>query len=451
MRLTGRARRSILRHLRQPARPGSGVGAGQPTVPGSAGRPGAGPTERRVVSVLFADLVGFTALSDDRDPEAVREFLDGYFALARERIGRYGGTIEKFIGDAVMAVWGTPVAHEDDAERAVRAALDLLDAVGGLRAPDGSAIAVRRRVLTGEAAVAIGADGQAMVAGDLVNTASRLQSVAPPGSVLVGEATVHASESAIVYEPAGDHLLRGKELPVVAWRAVRVVAGRAGFGRTARLEAPFVGRDDELRLLKELLHATTRDRRARLVSVLGIAGIGKSRLAWELEKYIDGLVEVVYWHQGRSPAYGDGVAFWALGEMVRGRARIAESDPPEVARAKLAAMAEDYLPDPDERARVEPRLAALLGLATSPAATPRNSPGPGGRSSSGSPIEARPCSCSRTSTGRIPVCSTSSKGCSVRPGTGRSSFSPWPGPSSSTIAPGLGRRSGTTPGSISRR
>jgi class 3 adenylate cyclase len=348
-----------------PLDPEAGVAAAPPTGPASsAGQPGNGPTERRVVSVLFADLVGFTALSDDRDPEAVREFLDGYFALARERIGRYGGTIEKFIGDAVMAVWGTPVAHEDDAERAVRAALDLLDAIGELRAPDGSAIAVRGAVLTGEAAVALGADGQAMVAGDLVNTASRLQSVAPPGSVLVGEATVHASESAIVYEPAGDHLLRGKELPVAAWRAVRVVAGRGGFGRTARLEAPFVGRDDELRLLKELLHATARDRRARLVSVLGIAGIGKSRLAWELEKYIDGLVEVVYWHQGRSPAYGDGVAFWALGEMVRGRARIAESDPPEVARAKLAAMAEDYLPDPDERARVEPRLAALLGLAS---------------------------------------------------------------------------------------
>jgi class 3 adenylate cyclase len=342
------------------ARPSAGPGSDAGQEPGQAGA----PTERRVVSVLFADLVGFTALSDDRDPEAVREFLDGYFALARERIGRYGGTIEKFIGDAVMAVWGTPVAHEDDAERAVRAALDLLDAIGGLRGPDGSAIAVRGAVLTGEAAVALGRDGQAMVAGDLVNTASRLQSVAPPGSVLVGEATVHASESAIVYEPVGDQPLRGKELPVAAWRAVRVVAGRGGYGRTARLEAPFVGRDDELRLLKELLHVTARDRRARLVSVLGIAGIGKSRLAWEFEKYIDGLVEVVYWHQGRSPAYGDGVAFWALGEMVRGRARIAESDPPEVARAKLAAMAEDFLPDPDERARVEPRLAALLGLAS---------------------------------------------------------------------------------------
>ena len=314
--------------------------------------------------MLFADLVGFTALSDDRDPEAVRDFLDGYFALARERIGRYGGTIEKFIGDAVMAVWGTPVAHEDDAERAVRAALDLVDAASTLRAPDGSPIAVRAGVLTGEAAVSLEAEGQGMVAGDLVNTASRLQSVALAGSVLVGEGTVRGSESAIVYESVGAQVLRGKDLPINAWRAVRVVAGRGGFGRTARLEAPFVGRDDELRLLKELLHATARDRRARLVSVLGIAGIGKSRLAWELEKYVDGLVELVYWHQGRSPAYGEGLAFWALGEMIRGRARIAESDPPDVARAKLAEMAATYLPDLDERARVEPRLAALLGLAS---------------------------------------------------------------------------------------
>ena len=201
-----------------------------------------------------------------------------------------------------------------------------------------------------------------MVAGDLVNTASRLQSVAPPGSVLVGEATVRGSESAIAYEPVGDQMLRGKQLPVPAWRATRVVAGRGGSGRSTRLEAPFVGRDDELRLLKELLHATTRERRPRLVSVLGIPGIGKSRLAWELEKYVDGLVEGIYWHQGRSPAYGDGLAFWALAEMVRGRARIAESDPPDVARVKLAEMAREYLPDVDERARVEPQLAALLGL-----------------------------------------------------------------------------------------
>ncbi len=343
---------------------GATAGTGEATQ-GRAPRDGAGAgtTERRIVSVLFADLVGFTALSDERDPEAVREFLDGYFGLARERIGRYGGTIEKFIGDAVMAVWGTPVAHEDDAERAVRAALDLVDAIGALRAPDGSSVRVRAGVLTGEAAVSLGADGQGMVAGDLVNTASRLQSAAPAGSVLVGEATMRATEQAVVYEPAGEQVLRGKETPVAAWLATRVVAGRGGARRAVRLEAPFVGRDDELRLLKELLHTTGRERRARLVSVLGIAGIGKSRLAWELDKYVDGLAEPIYWHQGRSPAYGEGLAFWALGEMVRGRAGIAESDPPDLARTKLAAMAADYLPDEGERSRVEPRLATLLGLA----------------------------------------------------------------------------------------
>ena len=305
-----------------------------------------GATERRVVSVLFVDLVGFTALSHDRDPEAVREFLDGYFTIAREQIGRYGGTIEKFIGDAVMAVWGTPVAHEDDAERAVRAAVDLLDAVRHLQTPDGSPLEARAAVMTGEAAVTVSPDGQGMVAGDLVNTASRLQSIAPAGAVLAGEATVRASESAIVYEPVGEQDLRGKPLPVPAWQAVRIVAGRGGYGRTTRLEAPFVGRDNELRLLKELLHTMGRDRRARLVSIIGIAGIGKSRLAWEFEKYIDGLVELIYWHQGRSPAYGEGIAFWALAEMVRGRARIAESDPVDVARAKLAAMTAEYLRRP---------------------------------------------------------------------------------------------------------
>ncbi len=180
--------------------------------------------------------------------------------------------------------------------------------------------------------------------------------------MLVGEATVKASESAIVYEPVGEQDLKGKPLPVPAWQAVRIVAGRGGYGRSARLEAPFVGRDDELRLLKDLLNTMARDKRARLVSILGIAGIGKSRLAWELEKYVDGVVDAVYWHQGRSPAYGEGIAFWALAEMVRGRARIAESDAGEVARTKLAAMAEEYLVDAAERARVEPQLAALLGL-----------------------------------------------------------------------------------------
>src|SRR5207249_7158996 len=200
--------------------------------------------ERRLVSVLFADLVGFTMLSEQRDPEDVRELLTRYFDVSRQVIGRYGGVVEKFIGDAVMAVWGTPVAREDDAERAVRSALDLVDAVRSLdTGADGRGLEARAAVLTGEATVTIGATGQGMVAGDLVNTASRLQSAAPPGAVLVGEATWRTTSRAVAYEEAGDQVLRGKTAPVPAWRALRVVAKRGGQGRAEGLEAPFVGRD----------------------------------------------------------------------------------------------------------------------------------------------------------------------------------------------------------------
>jgi class 3 adenylate cyclase/tetratricopeptide (TPR) repeat protein len=325
-------------------------------------------TERRVVTILFADLVGFTSRSDGTDPERVREFLAGYFELARETIERYGGSVEKFIGDAVMAVWGTPVAREDDAERGVRAALDLVDAIRRLgRGSGDDELALRAAVLTGEAAIAVGAVGQGMVAGDLVNTASRLQSVAPPGSVLVGESTYRAASRAITFEPAGDQLLKGKAAPVAAWRALRVVAERGGLGRSEGIEAPFVGRDDELGLLKDVLHATSRERRVRLVSVTGQAGVGKSRLAWEYLKYIDGLLEPIYWHQGRSPAFGDGVTFWALGEMVRRRAKLAEADDEATTRIRIAEMLGEYVPDTTEQRRIEPVLLSLLGIGPPPA------------------------------------------------------------------------------------
>ena len=314
--------------------------------------------ERRLVSILFADLVGFTALTDGRDAEETRELLSRYFDLSRDVIVRYGGMVEKFIGDAVMAVWGAPIAHEDDAERAVRAGLELVDAVKTL----GPSIQARAGVLTGEAAVTLGAVGQGMVAGDLVNTASRLQSVAPPGTVLVGEATQRAASRAIAFEEVGEQTLKGKTAPVPAWRALRVVSERGGRNRSDALEAPFVGRADELRLLKDLFHATGREKRTRLVSIIGPAGIGKSRLAWEFLKYVDGLLETVWWHDGRSPAYGDGVTFWALGEMVRGRCGLIEGDDEPTTRAKVAETLATHVTDPEERRWIEAALLTLLGI-----------------------------------------------------------------------------------------
>src|SRR6266508_985975 len=314
----------------------------QPAVP--AGRE-APASERRLVSVLFVDLVGFTTISEARDSEEARELLSRYSELARTLIKRYGGTIEKFIGDAVIAVWGTPTATEDDAERAVRAALDLVASVPELD----PALQARAGVLTGEAAVTIGAEGQGMVAGDLVNTASRIQSAAEPGSVLVGESTKRTSEQAIAYEEAGLHELKGKTEPLPLFRALRVVSGVRGQLKSVGLEAPFVGREGELKLIKDRFHASAQDRRAHLVSITGIAGIGKSRLMWEFYKYFDGIVDTVWWHRGRCLAYGEGVAYWALAAMVRMRCLIGEDEPPESARQKLVETLEEHFPDADER------------------------------------------------------------------------------------------------------
>ena len=333
--------------------------ASTPTVAATA----APATERRLVSVLFADLVGFTTISEARDAEDVRELLGSYFEISRSVVERYGGTVEKFIGDAVMAVWGTPIAQEDDAERAVRAALELVDGVQRLGTErDVEGLALRAAVHTGEAVVTIGAAGMGMVAGDLVNTAARLQSVARPGSVLVGEGTRRAASDAIVFEEAGDQTLKGKGTPVPAYEALRVVAQRGGVGRSGGLEPPFVGRESELRLIKDFYHATARDRGPRLVSVIGQAGIGKSRLAWEFLKYIDGVTEIVHWHQGRSPSYGEGISFWALGEMVRMRIGVGEGADEASTRASLTASLEEFVTDADERRTLEEPLLHLLGF-----------------------------------------------------------------------------------------
>jgi class 3 adenylate cyclase/tetratricopeptide (TPR) repeat protein len=337
-------------------------------VPSAAAQPGREPVaERRLVSVLFADLVGFTTLSEHRDPEEIRELLSQYFDRCRSLIERYGGTIEKFIGDAVMAVWGTPVAREDDPERAVRAALALTQDVVALGGEVGMPeLRVRAGVLTGNAAVEVGAEGEGMVLGDSVNTASRLQSIADPGTVLVDDVTRRASEAAIAYEDAGVHQVKGREQPVRAWTALRVVAGAGGARRSAGLEAPFVGRDGELQAVIEAADQSAHGSGARHVAVLGEAGSGKSRLLWEFFKYVDGIEELLYWHQGRCLSYGEGVAYWALAEMVRGRARIQEEEDPAVARQQLREAVEQFVPDERERRLVEPRLAHLLRLEERP-------------------------------------------------------------------------------------
>jgi class 3 adenylate cyclase/tetratricopeptide (TPR) repeat protein len=321
------------------------------------------PAELRVVSLMFVDLVGYTALSESRDAEDMRELLGRYFDTARTIVDRYGGTIEKFIGDAVMAVWGTPVAREDDAERAVRAGIDLVDAVSvfgeEVNAPD---LRARAGVVTGQVA-SVASPGEGLVVGDRVNTASRVQSIAEPGAVYVDELTRQVTSAAISYEDAGEHTVKGKTEPLRLWRAQRVIAGVSGVQQGEEgLEAPFVGREAELRLLKEMFHASVDRSAARLVAVSGPAGVGKSRLRWEFFKYIDGLADLMLWHSGRCLSYGDGVAYWALAEMVRQRLGIPEEASAEDATAKLTAGLEQWILDAGEREFLTPRIGALIGV-----------------------------------------------------------------------------------------
>ena len=320
-------------------------------------------SERRITSVLFGDLVGFTPLSESRDAEDVRDLLSTYFDRARTLVERYGGVVEKFIGDAVMAVWGVPTAHEDDAERAVRAALDLVDATATLGDELGvPGLAMRVGVVTGEVAATIGATGQGMVAGDAVNTAARIQAAARPGEVWVDDTTRAATAAAVAYDDVGAHELKGKAEPVRLFAARTVVAAIGGARRVDGLEAPFAGRDSEIRLVKELFHATLEEGRPRLVAVYGAAGVGKSRLGWEFDKYIDGINDTVHWHRGRCLSYGDGVAFWALAEIVRGRLGVLEGDPAEVVGRRLVEGLDFHISDADERSWLLPRIATLIGV-----------------------------------------------------------------------------------------
>ena len=315
--------------------------------------------------MLFADLVGFTPLSESRDPEAVRELLSAYFERARVVVERYGGTVEKFIGDAVFAVWGVPVAREDDAELAVRAGLDLVSAVAALgQDVNAEGLQMRVGVTTGQVAVTLGAIGEGMVAGDAVNTAARVQSVASPGEVWVDDPTRSLTSAALAYESTGRHELKGKSMPLELFRAVRTTGVLGGEQRVDGLEAPFVGRDRELRMVKELFHATAEEGRARLVLVAGDPGIGKSRLTWEFEKYLDAIKSHwSFWLRGRCLSYGQGMAGRVVAEMVRSLLRVTDTGDEETVRAALNDRLQRHVTDEAARDVLRPRLESLLGLA----------------------------------------------------------------------------------------
>jgi class 3 adenylate cyclase len=318
--------------------------------------------ERKVVTVLFADLVGFTSRSERLDPEDVRAMLSGYHERVRDELERHGGTVEKFIGDAVMAVFGAPVAHEDDPERAVRAAFAVREAVTELGERQ---LEVRIGITTGEALVRLGARpelGEGMAAGDVVNTAARLQSAAPVGGVLVDARTHRATDRAIVYRPAAPVEAKGKAQPVPVWEAVEPLA-RLGVDVAQTARAPLIGRGREVELLRGALERARDERTAQLVTLIGVPGIGKSRLVYELLRAVDEDEELIFWRQGRCLPYGEGVSFWALAEMVKAQAGILETDGDDEAAAKLSAAVATLLPDPEEARRVERHLRPLAGLA----------------------------------------------------------------------------------------
>ena len=314
--------------------------------------------ERKLVSVLFVDLVGFTTRSDGADPEDVRDALRLYHADAKERIERYGGTLEKFIGDAVMAVFGAPVAHGDDAERAVRAALNVLEGIEELNRDHGLELAARAAVNTGEAVVSIGLSrGEALAMGDVVNTASRLQAAAPTGRVVVGADTYRATKQRIRYEGSQAVTAKGKADPVEAWLAVEPSMSPAELSTTTR---EIVGRDRELELLRSLWTRANSDRRPHLVTIVGPPGIGKSRLCHEGAARIAAQGGRAF--RGRCLPYGEQAGYQAFSFLVRDACGILASDPAELARDKLEATMRETMPDAEtsETARY---LALLLGLA----------------------------------------------------------------------------------------
>jgi class 3 adenylate cyclase len=314
--------------------------------------------ERKIVSVLFADLVGFTSRAEQLDPEDVRAVLAPYWERLRGELEKRGGTVEKFIGDAVMALFGAPVAHDDDPLRAVGAALAIRD-----WAREEEDLQVRIAVNTGEALVLLGArpgEGEGMAAGDVVNTTARLQTAAPVNGVLVGETTYRATRDVVEYAEHEPVVAKGKSEPIPVWEAVQV-RSRLGMD-VERATLPLVGRTRELGVIVDAFERAKSEREPQLVTLVGVPGIGKSRLVGAFFSELEGSPDLVWWRQGRALPYGDGVSFWAVAEMVKAQAGIAENDPPDACAAKLRASVEQLVADEAERDWVTDHLLPLVGV-----------------------------------------------------------------------------------------
>ena len=318
------------------------------------------PVERKVITALFCDLVGFTTTAEGADPEDVDRMLSGYAAMARTQIESHGGVVEKFIGDAVVGIFGVPAAHEDDPERAVRAGLRIVEHAEGLESLGGTPLRLRVGINTGETLVRHGVipgSGERVLAGDAINVAARLQSVAPEMGVAVGLATYEATAEVFEYEEGEPASLKGKVEPVRVFLA-KTPRARFGTDITRTHDTPFVGREIDLSLLRGIFDKTVASNAVQLVTVVGEPGIGKSRIVAELMAYADAKTDLVTWRQGRCLPYGEGITFWALGEIVKAHAGILESDPPAVAASKL----DRILPEGEERAWFRQRLLPLLGI-----------------------------------------------------------------------------------------
>jgi predicted ATPase/class 3 adenylate cyclase len=330
---------------------------------GACGRPfgqeRAASEERKVLTVLFCDLVGSTELAERRDPEDVRALLSAYYQRVRRELEHFGGTVEKFIGDAVMALFGAPVAHEDDPERAVRAALAIRE-----WAQEEGRLEVRVGITTGEALVALGAQpavGEGMASGDVVNTAARLQSAAPANGIVVDATTFRATQRSIAYTGPDEVAAKGKVAPVAVWQALEAKA-RVGVDVRLTPRTPLIGREQELEALGAALDRACREREPQLLTLVGVPGIGKSRLVWELFRRLERRPELIRWRQGRSLPYGEGVTYWALGEMVKAQAGVLETDDGPTTEGKLHELLTGLAADPADVQWLERNLRPLVGL-----------------------------------------------------------------------------------------